>query len=430
MLKILVLSPIMPEKNNPRIDYVNFVYDYLKSKIPTKIIWVIYQPDKIIQKNESDCEILDIHNFPNAQELLEKIKPDLFLSNHTLDPINTAVSLVAILKKIPIICFEHGYFSFKTISIQTNKINLLFSNKLPSENESQKKFLKRFNFYFYKFSFLLKTRMCFSKKIKEYFVTLLDIYKFITGNFPKLNPYGNIYLIPGKFVLNNNNYNKLKNIKPVKIVGNPYWDNLSNKIRFSEPTTSEKIRILIITDSLYEHGFWTYAQKNNFLSQLLTNLNSDPKLIFDLKIHPSSENFEFYNSLLKKLKVKAKIFQKENLWDVARNYDLFLTYGYSQVHSELAYSGKKVILLDSNVNLPLITLVNEAIEIGNIKQCKNEKSLIPIIHHFFKEKSIITNDFNEAASNYFAISDGTSSEKIGKIILELLSKENKKEYCL
>jgi len=419
-MKILVASPVLPQKNNIRVEYINSVIDFLRTKIDVKVYWLIYQPSNVKNKNTPTEEILDIHNFSSGTELIKKIKPDVYLANHTLDPINAAISLASIFFNVPVICFDHSFYdTSKGEQLEIAKFQLLLLNQMPSDNESEKKTLRRLRFYFFKHYFLLKTRITMRLDPKIILLIFKETFDFFTGKFLKLNPYGKLYLLSGEYKMNSDAYRKIKNKKQIEIVGNPYWDKLSKKIRNNEDFhKSNKIKILIITDSLFEHGLWTSKQRDEFLSRLFNNLNSDQNITFDIKIHPSSESMSFYKSFLQKIKINTQIFQSENLWDIAKNYDLLLSYGYSQAHTEIAYSGKQTIFLDADIKLPLMTLIKEGIQAGHVKQCKNDNSLISLIHSFNKEKIELGDNFNKICSKFFAIAEGNSAEKIGKLILD------------
>lgn len=424
MIKLLVTSPFHPQKINPRIAYVKYIKKSLSYKIDVKICWLVTQKNDVNYNLKFDDEIFYVENFKNAYEFIEFVKPDIYLANPTLEPVNEAISLVAFDKKIPIICFEHSFFFISNfIHVDKNKLNLLFSNILPSDNSTNKKFLKRFNFYFIKILFLFKTKWKFNKNIKKLFLLFFEIFNLI--NYTSgLNPYGQIYLVSGEYSLKSPSYFKSNIQKKIKIVGNPYWDIVSKKIKTTELFPHQKIKILIVTDSLHEHGFWTDKQRDHFLSKLISNIKSESNFVVDFKIHPSSENINFYENLIKDQMMDSKIYQKEDLWDMAKNYDIFLTYGYSQVHFELAYSGRKTILLNSCINLPLMTLVKEAIDIGTFKQSDNDESLVPFIHNFHNEKVSSNKDFEKIISKYIPLSKNNSAEIISNIILDVNDKKN------
>jgi hypothetical protein len=417
-----VVSPITPQMNNIRIDYVNSIIDFLKTKIDVDLFWLVFQPNEIKNNKISNGTILDIHQFSNAQEVIKEIKPDIFLANTTLDLVNYSFSLASSFHKIPIVCFNHIYFYSPQYNGLDKKISLLFSNKLPSDMESDAKFLGRARFYFFKYNFLLKTRISLGINLQQIISIMKDTFDFLTGNILKLNLFGDQYLISSEFIFKKYGYENIKNKNCIHIVGNPYWDTLSKKIRqkIKDKQISKNQRILIVTGSLYEHGYWTKTQRNVFLTNLFSILSKN-NFSFALKIHPSSENKQFYEKLLKKLNLDIQIFQDENLWDIAYDFDMMISYGYSQAITEMAYSGHKLIFLDAGIQIPEVPLLNDAIKEGNVMTCKDIETIPSLIHNFLKTTVNLSEDFEKACNSVFAKSDGKSSERIGKIILDIFS---------
>lgn len=422
MIKLLAVTPTHPEHINPRIFYINSIKKFHGLNIDIKIIWIVTHPNNLKSNLNSDDEIYYLENFKDAYELLEFTKPDIYLANITLEPINEAISLGALYYKIPIVCFDHSFFPISNQTIfKRKKFSLFFANILPSDDESNKKFFKRLTFYLSKISFLAKTKFKFSKNRKKFFQKLFYFINKINYNI-LVNPYAEIYLVSGNYSVKNLTDMNKNIVNKIKIVGNPYWDEISQKIKNYQISPHKKIRILIITDSLFEHGYWTSFQRDNFLINLINYLKDEPNFIFDFKIHPTSESIKYYQRLINQQKINSKVFQNENLWNLSNNYELFITYGYSQIHFELAFSGRKTILLNSSINLPFMPLVEEAIEIGTIKQLKNNKSLVTSIIKFLNETEKNSKN-HQIFSKYILESDRNSSKEIVKIILDTLSKK-------
>ena len=174
---------------------------------------------------------------------------------------------------------------------------------------------------------------------------------------------------------------------------------------------------MVITDSLYEHGIWSYKERESFLKNLFGKLQEDKTILFDLKIHPTTENDAYYQRLFKELGLSAKIFQSENIFDLINNYDIIVTYGASTTHTELSLCGKKTILIATK-QLPTFLLVDEAIAAGHVKQSNDMMDLIPLIHDFHKQKISLTNEFIEQRTKYFYKFDGKSSDRAADSIIQ------------
>ena len=146
-------------------------------------------------------------------------------------------------------------------------------------------------------------------------------------------------------------------------------------------------------------------------------MQEDKTILFDLKIHPSTENDAYYQRLFKELGLSAKIFQSEDIFDLINNYDIIVTYGVSTIHTELSLCGKKTILIATK-QLPTFVLVDEAIKAGLIRQCNNFIDLIPLIHDFHKQKINLTNEFIEQRTKHFYKFDGKSSDRAADSIIQ------------
>ena len=174
---------------------------------------------------------------------------------------------------------------------------------------------------------------------------------------------------------------------------------------------------MIFTDSLYEHGIWSYKERESFLKNLFGKLQEDKTILFDIKIHPTTESETYYQGLFKKLRLSAKIFQSEDLYDLINNYDIIVTYGVSTTHTELSLCGKKTILI-STKHLPTFLLVDEAIAAGYVKQCNSLIDLIPLIHDFHEQEINLTNEFIEQRDKYFYKFDGKSGKRAADSIIQ------------
>jgi len=72
-MKLLVFSTVIPTKKNLRVKTFETLYRALKKRIPTELIWVVYQPDQFKKIMMDDQTIYCIHEFSDAMDLLKKI---------------------------------------------------------------------------------------------------------------------------------------------------------------------------------------------------------------------------------------------------------------------------------------------------------------------------------------------------------------------
>lgn len=425
-MKILVSTAVNPSKKNLRTVYINTVLKSLRKKITTKIIWIVYQPEKVQVSDDSCVAVRDIHEFSSGVEMLKTLKPDYVLVTNSLEPIQLSISLAAKFLKIPLVCFYYNEPVTKISTPNASHISVMtlrniFSDSVSTDSPEEKRFMRRGRFFFYKYWFLTKTR----KSLKENYSQIIEsFYKdaniYLSNKKFQLNTLPDLHLIPNEQMLQE--LVKMGFIKEKLIVtGNPFWDNLhqklQNKMKLKRP--NNKIKLLIFTDALYEHGIWSNKQRTTFLQKLFLELQKNGDVSFALKIHPTSESKVFYEKFLQKLEIKAPIFQNEDIWDIISDFDLTLSYGFSTLHTEIAAAGIKMILLDIDFNFGLMSLVKEGIQSGHIKKCSNFKDLTPLIHKFAKEEIVLTDEFRRERETIFFKFDGKAGERVAEAILRI-----------
>mgnify|MGYP006125979183 FL=1 len=111
-MKILIPIHTLPDIKSVTTMVLESILSVLKKKIDVQIMWLVYTPEKIkfIQKNESDDVILDIHNYKNALEVIQKEKPDLIYAYASWNFIDYALSSAAKSCNIPVFCVVHAYW--------------------------------------------------------------------------------------------------------------------------------------------------------------------------------------------------------------------------------------------------------------------------------------------------------------------------------
>jgi hypothetical protein len=387
-MKILIPTPVLPEKKSIRINFVNKIVLELKKTINVEIIWLVFIPDEFSSFSAGNEQIFDIHDFHNADDVLKKIKPDCVLVGSHFDPIQHSLSLAAKNFEIPLCSFY--YNDYKSEFSDKNKIDqfkkyskLITSNNLPSDVPKNSKFLRRFKFIFYKFSFLRNTKKTLKIFQLPFFLFFpKSLINYLFWEKIPINTLPDLFLLPNSSWINpllKMGINKEK----LSITGNPLWDNfVLNSESIKNRNRSSKISILIVTDPLVQHGIWSSIKYVSFLNLLMSNLIKEDKFSFSLKIHPASENKQFYSNLLNNFEKDISIFQNQSIWEIIQDYDLVISFGFSTIHSEIALSETKMILLDFNFNFPFLDFVEESILIGNTKICNDINSLNNLILSF------------------------------------------------
>ena len=425
-MKFLVMTTSMPNKNTLRNQYFKAIHNELKKKKQTQIIWVVCQPNKIKNTQDEFSNIIDIHDFSNGFELMKFLNPDVIIVNIGLEPIQYSMSLAANHLNIPVISFAGAsiptYFSSNETSYHT--FRRFFSTGVPTDTEEERFFMRRGKFMLYKLFYSVKTQIAlkinFIKILQDFFQ---NIFIFGFNKSPRTNFLANLVLLHFESQIISLQKLGFKKEKLI-LIGHPLLDRMSKKSTQTTNTKiiSNKIKLLIVTDTLFEHGIWTFKQRNDFFNSLFSKLSSDSNIEFALKIHPAQENKIFYTNFLKNLNLNISIFQSENLQDLIQNYDLILSFGASTTHSEISYSGKRLILLNSGTNLPKFPLVQEGIQSGHVMECKNIQDLNDVVVEFAKKDIKVSQKFIEERKKLFYKFDGKSAERGADAILNLVNK--------
>lgn len=430
-LRILVPTSVSPTKRDLFTTFINNSFFQIQKITDSQIIWLIHQPKKnqVVTDN-----VYDIHDFSNAKSLLENIKPSCIIMGQTYEPINYSISLAANFLKIPLISvYLYDYdFTYREqnkrqyLQYLQSLVQRFFSSKVPTDSEDEKQFMKRGRFMFYKYGFLIKTKKALGQGLISIIKNFIqDFIMIVKQTYPEYNVIADLNLLP-----NESWYNPLVNRgiseKKLRVTGNPFWDKKYEKIQKINTKRNnrqnEKINILLLTDPLVEHGLWTYEKRDDFLKRLFAELKKDNKISFSLKIHPSSENKYYYESLLSKLNVKVQIFQSEDLWDLIDRFDLVLSYGTTYAHTELSSSEIKLIILDPKNEFVRQPLVIEGVESGHVVICNAFENLLISINELLSKKTNLTDNFLKRREKLFFKFDGKSGERVANEILKITKK--------
>jgi hypothetical protein len=392
-IRILIPTPVFPEKKSIRINFINQILIELNKTVNVEIIWVVFLPDKFTSYSFKKGKVFDIHDFHDGVDALEKIKPDCVLVGSHFDPIQHSLSLAAKKLKIPLCSFF--YYDYKTENIDNHRkidqlskyIRIISSKKMPSDTEINSKLFRRFKFIFYKFSFLKNTKQILKIQQSPSFIFFIkNLMNYVIWKKIPINILSDLFLLPNSSWIEPLLKLGIKKEK-LSVTGNPLWDHfVLNSTSIKNRSKDSKISILIVTDSLPQHGIWSFEKYTSFIKLVLSNFLKESKFSISLKIHPASENKQFYEKILHNYEKNIPIFQNESIWEIIDNYDLVISFGFSTIHSEIALNGTKMILLDFNFNFPYLDFVEESITFGNTQVCNDVNSLNDLIFAFVNTK--------------------------------------------
>ena len=189
-MKILIASSVLPSQKNKIITYSYNLKDSLKRKTNVELVWLVYQPDKVSNSKYDNDTIIDVHNFDDAITALENIKPNCVLANNnSREPLNYSFSLAAKFLKIPLIYYYLndlapilGHSPYKNSKENLSiLLRRFFANKVPTDSEDQKKFMRRGRFFIFKNIFLMRTRIRTGIHLIKALKHLLSVWNFDSG---------------------------------------------------------------------------------------------------------------------------------------------------------------------------------------------------------------------------------------------------------
>ena len=402
----------------------------MKNKTDLDVFWVVYQPDEFQSSNQHNVSLLDIHDFDGAVSLLKNISPDCILITSALDVFQHALCIAAKYLQIPIFSiyiFDKSYAdSIDDSPVYRDvrrAINMFLSNKVSTDTPSQYKFLRRGRFVMYKNKFLFNTLLDTGI---SFINSLLFLCKKnlidITGKSKHHNNLADYHFLP-----NNDWVQSLIEIginkESIIVTGNPYWENfaeVANPIN-GETGPRDTINVLIVTTSLLQHNLWPEKQIKDLISSLVLNLRQDSKINFSFKIHPSSENKQYYSKLFGDYSNQIRIFQSEKLSNILNDFDLVISYGNTSAQTEIIARQVKMILIDLKINIPQAYLIKEGNSCGLVTICETTDEIVKIIHDCINKKIIISDDFIAKRNALFS-KNNEPSNQIADIMIKKLCK--------
>lgn len=422
-LRILVPRHVKLESKSVTTMFFENLLPILKKHANIHIIWLVYQPNRInpSQRKSDDETIIDIRDYKNAVEVIQKEKPDLIYADSSWNFIDYALSSAAKFFNIPVFCMVYS-----DIVIQKNKkdifksnISRFFQKSVPTDTEiDTKKFMKRGRFYIYKYLFLLKTKFAIKS---ERIHTILKLWKFIFSD-TNSNVFANdtIQFLENEDLLNkrlNLGFNKSNLI----VTGNPIYDMHFHKITNQKNTDTKNniIRVLFVPSTLYEHGFWTRDQRDFAVKETVRQItNSGKNMALTVKIHPSSSILSDYESLVHSIDSSVPVYQKGFIQDLLNDFDIILTFQSSTTEVYAMLANKPIVLcnyfdLQGDVFLDRDLVIN----------CTDPSSLTTCIITALSFNSVSVQKRDSFIKEFMFKWDGRAGERISSKLLELFEKK-------
>lgn len=428
MIKIFTTLHTTPDVRSYRTHSFENIYDSISKITDVQIIWLVYKSERIDKKKYSDKNniILDIHDFDNAIDAINKIKPDLIWAAPTLNLPDFAISIAGKKLGIPVVGELVNELFTKNDKIELFKtyISHFISSSIPTDQKNdKKKFMKRGRFFLYKFLFLLKTQKKAQWnifKIWKYFFILIKAHLTVYQDLHDPRFSCDLHFVETEKLIDKlvkKGYDKKKLI----VTGIPMYDLAVKQIHEFKniKKKTDKINVLFLTHAMYEHGIWTKKQRDSLVRNVITELcKYKDRISITVKIHPSSELISDYESLIYPIDRTIEIIQKGNIIERIASSDIIVTYSGA---SSLVYAliSKKPIIVCNFYDLQNDIFVDRKV----VTECKNEKEVISKIQELNDNNIINEHDIDNFIEEFFYKLDGKSSERISNEIMKIVGKK-------
>ena len=370
-MRILAPTHIHPSRHHVRTAAFSNVFAELRKRCPLEVTWAFFQPEPSTDVDYDGDHIADIHACPDAVSLLERCMPDGVLVTGTDDIIQRSFCIAARHLGIPVFSVllfgaSDGHRARRTASAI---FNTLLSDRISTDTAGQSRPLRRARFTAYKSRFMLETLRHSGAGFMGSLATVLKhVILDVSGRISRCTPLADWYFaVDGSWVP------VLEEMgKPggrIHVTGSPYWNGLA-RIQPPRPakTPDEPAKVLVLTDSLMTHNYWTKRQSDQFIVGLISELSADPALSITVKIHPASEDIAYYERLLEGRGIP--VLQREELGDIINNHDIAVTFGASTAQTRVLASGTRMVVVETGIGLYTPPLVPEGTESGLLSRCR------------------------------------------------------------
>ena len=429
-LKILTSHHVLPNVKSINTLFFENLLPVLQTKIKIQMIWLVYQPDKLnlSQQKDSDDIILDIHNYKNAVELMEKEKPDIIFAYADSGIIDYALSLAGKFLNIPVVSGFHTYpdqkFRRRTTILKSIIIRS-FDSSIPTDTSTSKKgFMRRGRFFIYKYIFLLRTQRAINMdvlKIIKNFLHLVREYTDQTKIYYDSRFANTLHWLEGESLIEplvNAGFQK----STLVLTGSPMYDTAFQKLQNYKPSLRKdnKTHVLLVTTSLYEHGFWTRKQRDTVTKEIVTKIHEHKdEVSLIVKIHPSSEVLSDYQSIINPIDPSIPIYQKGSILEFLDDVDVVLSFASGNASAMIyALIARKTIIICNFYNLK----DDLFLERGLALECKEPAEIISSIRKVISSNPASNEKVEEFVREFLYKSDGHASERISDAIMTLVEK--------
>ncbi len=261
-MRILAPSYVDPSRRHIRTVMFNNIFDSLRGMVDLDVTWMIFQPDRFEPRGGE--KVVDMHDFGDAVSLLESAAPDCLLVTSTDDIVQH--SLCAAARFLGITVFSvyvypmagDGRNTMPAHRSTAIALRRLASDSVATDSAGQGRPLRRGRFIMRKMRFMLATlRRTGAGAGRSLAAVVRKVVHDVYGRGPSYNLLADYHLLPDDSwipFLAGSGVDRDR----IFVTGNPYWEDFGVLGDPKPPLApSSPARILIVTDSLLGHNYWT-----------------------------------------------------------------------------------------------------------------------------------------------------------------------------
>jgi len=425
MLRILVINEVSPQIKNRTSIIFEKIVPILSKKNKIEIFWFSYDYKKNQKTTESWYELLHIHEFKNAKDVIEKVNPSLIYVMPGFNTIDYAFLLTARFFKIPTFGWVDGAPVFARMETNRKKQLAEYSRQFfeRREHDGYNSEFRGVN-YFKKNLFFIRTMRAIGNSYKQIISELVENFR-LSLNWKFKEEQKNTRFNCDLLLVENEptidfacNFGLSK--KNMRLMGDPTYDlAFEERSKKSFEKKNGKLNVLFITVNFtggQGKTEWSVSKQNHMIKELVTEYEKiKDKISLKIKIHPISESYTAYKKILDTCKTDIQIFQYEDVFELIKEADVVLTSATSTA-GLFALIMKKPIIIWNYFNVQGDLFIKEKIaincdEASQIKDCLYNKK------GFVQENELIINEF---ITKFCGM--GNASQKIADAVNDLASK--------
>jgi len=370
-----------------------------------EVIYIHFNRKEDESESFTDSTILYFSDFDNAQDLLDKVKPDIFIAMGLYSNVIYAIKHICNKRNIPFVYMDHGVYGSKKDYLEYNNAVKKSAIKTSLDNIDNNR-SSNINFPLNSF-------------IKSYavFKTTALLLRYFLNKISKGNTYKNLFQ---KFLAKPDaffTYSKLNNEvnqhlyhpkeKQVYYIGNIEFDSFKNTV---EP--SSESYLLLIDSPISDNPKKLVVINTEDHIRLYSKINKvaqEKNLKLKVKLHPYNYNSEWIPELS-----NVEFIKNCDINSLIKNADYCLSFYSTLLIPSLYFVPTSVLKTNDHTFLDFLEK-EKLCFIYDLEDIENTQ---------IEFKPVLANQNVEFLENYFNLQEDSSINRIKKAIENIIRKKN------